>query len=185
MKYRIGICIITIIAIIICWITNAEGKQYYWIVDSTTPIIENEIKMVCDDPKTTLSDHKNINDDHFLMTPQQNEVIDNARQYLGVPYLWGGRTPNGFDCSGLVQYVYGKTGKILPRTTIQQEQCGKLIGIKDAKAGDLYFWGERNHSYHVAIACGNGNYIHAPAPGQNVKYGKIEFFKPDFAIRLN
>ena len=88
----------------------------------------------------------------------------------------GWKAPAGFDCSGLVQYVFAQAGKKLPRVTFQQEYCGKVIVLPAVQAGDLYFWGPPGKSYHVALACGNGKYIHAPAPGQNVKYRDVNFF---------
>ena len=68
---------------------------------------------------------------------QRNAIIKDAKSYLGVKYVWGGTTPKGWDCSGFTQYVYGKNGIKLPRTTIQQRNAGKVISIKDAKPGDL------------------------------------------------
>lgn len=118
------------------------------------------------------------------LTESQNNVVQEAQRYLGVPYVWGGTTPRGFDCSGLVQYVYAKFGKQLPRVTTQQEKCGELIPLNQVQAGDLYFWGLRGQSYHVALACGQGKFIQAPAPGQSVMVSDVQFFKPDFAIHL-
>ena len=88
----------------------------------------------------------------------------------------------GFNCSGLVQYVFAQAGKALPRV---KEHCGKVIAPPTAQEGDLYFWGPAGKSYHVTLACENGKYIHAPAPGQNVKYGDVNFLKPDFAVHID
>ncbi|GBG95261.1 secreted cell wall DL-endopeptidase [Ligilactobacillus salitolerans] len=101
------------------------------------------------------------------------------------PYKYGGTTPAGFDCSGFVQYVFGKKGKSLPRTTTQQENSGTQIPVGQAQAGDLYFWGSKGGSYHVAIALGGGRYVHAPAPGQRVSVGSTAYYKPSFAVRLH
>ncbi len=101
------------------------------------------------------------------------------------PYVWGGTTPAGFDCSGFVQYVFGKKGKSLPRMTTAQENAGTQIPVGQAQAGDLYFWGGRGSSYHVAIALGGGSFVHAPAPGQNVSVGNTHYYTPSFAVRLN
>ncbi|GAA1634364.1 hypothetical protein GCM10009700_21910 [Brevibacterium sanguinis] len=68
---------------------------------------------------------------------QRDKVIEQAKKYVGTKYVWGGTTPNGWDCSGYTQYVYGKAGIDLPRTTSQQRNAGKEISIKDAKPGDL------------------------------------------------
>ena len=108
-----------------------------------------------------------------------------ALKYVGTPYAWGGSSPSGFDCSGLVQYVYKQAGKNLPRTTSQQEYSGTVISVNQAQAGDLIFWGSRGSTYHVAIALGGGQYVHAPAPGQTVKVQSVSSaFMPSFAVRL-
>ena len=61
-------------------------------------------------------------------------------KYIGTPYVWGGTTPDGFDCSGFTQYVFAKVGISLPRVTYAQEFSGTVISINEAKAGDLLFW---------------------------------------------
>lgn len=108
-----------------------------------------------------------------------------AQSFIGVPYVWGGSTPAGFDCSGLVQYVYAQFGKSLPRATTGQEYAGTQISVEEAQPGDLYFWGSRGSTYHVAIALGGGSFVHAPQPGENVKIGSVSSFRPSFAVRLN
>lgn len=102
-------------------------------------------------------------------TENQQALIEETEKYLGVPYVWGGTTPNGFDCSGLVQYVYKKAlGINIPRTTKQQQHIGVEVSLSDIQVGDLIFWGDP--VYHVAIYAGNGYYIHAPTTGDVVKY---------------
>lgn len=93
-------------------------------------------------------------------------IIANAKQYLGVPYVWGGTTPAGFDCSGLVQYVFAANGISLPRTTYEQQAVVTPVSLDALQPGDLVFWGAS--AYHVGIYIGDGQYIHAPAPGQSV-----------------
>lgn len=111
-------------------------------------------------------------------------VIATARQFIGVPYVWGGKNPGGFDCSGLVSYVYGLNGIALPSYTVALESCGTIIPVEQAQAGDLYFWGSIGSTYHVGIASGGGSYIHAPQPGEYVKEATITYFMPSFALRL-
>ena len=117
-------------------------------------------------------------------TGSGNNVVSYAESLIGVPYVYGGTTPSGFDCSGFVQYVYNHFGKSLPRTTTQQENCGTQIPVSQAQPGDLYFWGNRGSAYHVAICVGNGKYIAAPEPGQSVSIGSTQYFQPSFAVRL-
>lgn len=115
-----------------------------------------------------------------------NNVVDVAYQQLGVPYVWGGTTRSGFDCSGLTQYVYKKARGInIGRVTTNQEYAGTKIPVSKAQPGDLLFWGARGSTYHVAIYVGNGNYIHAPEPGQKVKIQSMAWYAPSFAVRVN
>ncbi len=94
-------------------------------------------------------------------------VLDEAFSHLGVPYVWGGTTPSGFDCSGLVQYVYAKAGVSLPRVAQEQYKVGVQVSFEDLEPGDLIY---RSYpSYHIGIYIGNGQYIHAPRTGDVVK----------------
>lgn len=108
-----------------------------------------------------------------------------ATSYLGVPYVWGGTTPNGFDCSGLVQYVYKHALNIdLPRVTYNQQTLGTTVDVdvNDLQLGDLLYWGDP--SYHVAMYLGGGNFIEAPQPGETVKITSLQENTPTFAKRL-
>jgi gamma-D-glutamyl-L-lysine dipeptidyl-peptidase len=80
------------------------------------------------------------------------------RRFLGVPYLWGGKSPKGFDCSGLVQFAYGMHGVALPRDSDQQARCG--VPAEEPEPGDLLFFGHERVT-HVAVALGDGDYVHA------------------------
>lgn len=111
-------------------------------------------------------------------------ITSYALTFLGVPYVWGGTTPSGFDCSGFIQYVYSHFGINLGRTTYTQQYAGTKISVASAQAGDLYFWGSYGSAYHVAIALGGGQYVMAPAPGQNVMTGSVSSYTPSFAVRV-
>ena len=93
-------------------------------------------------------------------------VISEAEQFIGVPYVWGGESPSGFDCSGLMQYVFGAEGVSLPRTAAAQQECGTPVAKGDLQPGDLVFWGDP--AYHVAMYIGNGEIIAAPHTGAYV-----------------
>ena len=112
-------------------------------------------------------------------------IVAEAYKYIGVPYVWGGKDPSGFDCSGFTSYVYKQvTGRDIGGWTVPQESAGAKISVSQAKAGDLLFWGSPGGTYHVAIALGGGQYIHAPQPGESVKVGSVQWFAPDFAVSM-
>ncbi len=99
-------------------------------------------------------------------------VVADAEQYLGVPYQWGGTNPTtGFDCSGLVQHVYGDLGISLPRTSQQQATVGTPVdSVADAQPGDLVFFEpSASGPGHVGIYIGNGQMIDAPHTGTDVR----------------
>ncbi len=108
-------------------------------------------------------------------------VVDQARTYLGVPYVWGGTDPaKGLDCSGLVQTVYEKFGIDLPRVADQQARAGTPVaGLAEAQPGDLLAFGSPVH--HIAIYVGAGKMIEAPRPGLSVRVSDV-YEKPS-AIR--
>ena len=99
-------------------------------------------------------------------------AVDAAQQYLGVPYVWGGESPAGFDCSGLVQYVYGQLGVDLPRTAADQARVGQPVAsLADARPGDLVAF--HDPVDHIGIYAGNGLMVVAPKTGDVVKVQAI------------
>lgn len=111
-------------------------------------------------------------------------IAGNAAKYLGVPYVYGGTSPAGFDCSGLIYYAAKEAGISLPRTSQAQSTLGSYVSVSDLQAGDLVFWGSVGSAYHVGVYIGNGQYIHAPEPGQNVTVQSVAYFAPSFGRRL-
>ncbi len=115
-----------------------------------------------------------IGDDGYAeSTPlsiRSNDVLMRAIGLVGTPYRYGGNSPEGgFDCSGLVQYVYGLQGLKLPRTTSEQHNEGDEIDLDDAEPGDLLFYRFGLFGIdHVAIYLGDGQAVHAPASGRHV-----------------
>lgn len=95
------------------------------------------------------------------IVPSREGIISRANRYLGIPYLWGGTSPKGFDCSGLVKRVFGMEGVVLPRDTDRQALVGDAAEVAAARPGDLLFFGEGEAISHVAIAQGGGRFIHA------------------------
>jgi hypothetical protein len=104
--------------------------------------------------------------------PAGNDVVASAEKYLGVPYVFGGSTPSGLDCSGLVQRAYADLGISLPRIAADQAQVGTAVpSLGQAQPGDILGFGEPAH--HVAIYLGNDRMIAAPEPGDKVKIQSV------------
>ena len=100
-------------------------------------------------------------------------VVDEARKYLGIPYVWGGTNPRtGLDCSGLTQLVFKKFGVELPRVSYQQANAGTPVAsLAQARPGDLLAFGSPVH--HVAIYIGDNKMIEAPRPGKDVRISPV------------
>lgn len=95
------------------------------------------------------------------------DVVNDAKKYLGVPYVWGGESMSGIDCSGLVQAAYRDVGVSLPRVAADQAHSGTPVAsLAQAQPGDLLFFGDP--AYHVAIYLGDNKLIESPEPGKSV-----------------
>jgi peptidoglycan DL-endopeptidase CwlO len=107
-----------------------------------------------------------------------SDVVAEAERFEGTPYVWGGTSPSGFDCSGLVQYAYGQLGVSLPRTSEEQADVGTAVdSLSAAQPGDLVFFagsdGTASSPGHVGIYVGNGQMIDAPHTGTSVQVQSV------------
>lgn len=116
---------------------------------------------------------------------RRQAVVDAADDQLGVPYVYGGTTPAGFDCSGFTRWVFDAAlGIELPRTAAEQSALGQEVSFDELLPGDLLFWGSGSGVYHVAIYAGGGEYVHASTGGGRVMRATFDYFAPTFAKRL-
>jgi len=107
--------------------------------------------------------------------PAAGDAATMAEKYLGTPYVFGGSTPKGFDCSGLVQYVYRRFGVKLPRRAIDQSRTGSRVGMRELRRNDLVFFRTRGSSVsHVGIYLGGGEFIHAPGTGKHIRTDSLD-----------
>lgn len=117
----------------------------------------------------------NDSKDDDLSAKKLDELEEIVQPLLKVPYVLGGTTPNGFDCSGFTSYVFAQMGVTLPRTSDEQFLGGEVVDLEDAKPGDLLFYDALNKGRvsHVAIYLGDDMIVHAN--GDDVRYGKMEY----------
>ncbi|HKK31717.1 MAG TPA: C40 family peptidase [Alphaproteobacteria bacterium] len=112
---------------------------------------------------------------------RQNTIGDRAAaialQQIGTPYRYGGQTPAGFDCSGLVHYAYGRAGKSVPRTTGALWSRAQPVARNELRAGDLLFFSIDGKMQHVGLYVGDGRFAHAPSSGRTVT---VESLSTDF-----
>ena len=105
-----------------------------------------------------------------LPSERYSAAVGIAEKYLGVKYVWGGASPSGFDCSGLVMYVYAQVGVSLPHYTGAQWAMGVPVAYSDLQPGDLVFFDGLGH---VGLYIGGGEFIHAPHTGDVVRIDSL------------
>ena len=105
----------------------------------------------------------------------RDDAASHAQKMLGKPYKYGGASPSGFDCSGLVLYSYKRAGLALPHGTDKQRSLSRPIKLADLRRGDLLFFNQEGKKYgHVAIYVGEGKFVHAPSSGKSVRSDRLD-----------
>ncbi len=110
-------------------------------------------------------------------------VVAKGLQHLGTPYVWGGAKPGGFDCSGLIQYLYGQEGVQIPRVSQDQFRAGRSVPSAQMQPGDLVFFQKNGDVHHAGIYMGGGKFLHAPHTGDVVKISSLSepYYRAQFA----
>ena len=98
-------------------------------------------------------------------------AVDIALRYVGTPYRWGGASPDGFDCSGLVSYVYSRVGVSLPHNAAEQYRYGTPVSRNELQPGDLLFFDRLRHN---GIYVGDGKFVHARKTGRHVGLARLD-----------
>lgn len=160
-------------------------SEFKWSYDSTS--LTNEV--LCIGGKYSIeteTDTSTIGDDtHGSGGAGADKVVNDAKQYLGVPYVWGGaggarggNPRNGMDCSSFVSQVYKDMGINIPAYTVSMEPYGHEISRSQVQTGDMGFYGSHGGSYHICMALNNSTMIYEPAPGQSCKTQSIDSYPP-------
>jgi cell wall-associated NlpC family hydrolase len=104
-----------------------------------------------------------------------DQAASHALKMVGRPYRFGGSSPAGFDCSGLVLYSYRQAGLALPHNTDRQRSAARPVGLADLRRGDLLFFNQEGKKYgHVGIYVGGGKFVHAPSSGKSVRSDRLD-----------
>ncbi len=115
-----------------------------------------------------------INFENEVLTDKAKEILAEADKYLGIKYVYGGSTPEGFDCSGFVKYVYNNCGITLKRVSRDQyANNGTPVSREELQPGDLVFFGSGGYVSHVGIYAGGGQMVHSPTTGKVICYTSI------------
>lgn len=120
--------------------------------------------------------------------PKRDRIIAAAMQMVGTPYVWGGTSRKGVDCSGLIKLIFGENGIDMPRISADQARYGTRTDLKDLRPGDLVAFDNstrNNGADHIAIYAGGGQIIEAPRTGLNVRVRKIGSDEGAYGVSLN
>ena len=145
--------------------SKAQERLYASVVNETQSKLNETLKQI----ESIRNSVPKYTPSRGAAAASSNAVVAYASNFLGTPYLWGGTTPAGFDCSGFTQYVYKHFGINLGRTTKNQIYDGVGVSRDQLQPGDLVFYGKGGVPNHMGIYIGNGMYIHSPRTGDVIK----------------
>ena len=146
------------------------------VLDQPMSMSDRALLLASDINRLTGKSSADAEDDTAASTGSRiQSVLQRALTLLGTPYRWGGTTTDGFDCSGLVGYVFRTTlGIELPRVSRDMARSGKEVDRASLVPGDLVFFGRKGRVDHVGIYLGEGRFVHAPRTGRDVTVSKLD-----------
>ncbi|PLS19675.1 hypothetical protein CVD28_04470 [Bacillus sp. M6-12] len=145
-------------------IVGFEDNQYKLSIEDKTVLVNKSAISFTEPPKRVIKQKVYEKEERATVHNDSvaDRVIDKGYEYLGVPYVWGGTTPNGFDCSGFTQYILASQGVHIPRVASDQARVGMTVDRDKLQKGDLIFFETyKEGPSHVGFYIGNGNFIHA------------------------
>jgi cell wall-associated NlpC family hydrolase len=165
---------------------TCQAEGYTWYRVSPSEWVASAIASVGTSGGSSTGGNSGSGSASLPNSAKVSAVINLAQQQLGKPYVWGGKGPDVFDCSGLMYYVYlNATGINIGGWTVPQESSGTQVSLNALQPGDILFWGPQGATYHDALYIGNNQYIAAPEPGDVVKIQTMsQGFMPSFAVRV-
>lgn len=164
---------------------ECNTTEFKWSYDSTS--LTNEVMCIGGkySIETEVDTSTSGDDSHGSGGAGADKVVNDAKQYLGVPYVWGvaggargGNPRNGMDCSSFVSQVYKDMGINIPAYTVAMEPYGHEISRSQVQTGDMGFYGSHGGSYHICMALNNSTMIYEPEPGQSCKTQSIDSYPP-------
>lgn len=169
-------------------VTGVVTSSTWRVLKNTKPISGRKLPHIAPiNPKTSGGAYKVDNTlvpygKTFINSKQGAQIVATGKKYLGVPYVFGGTTPKGFDCSGFLQYVFKENGFNIPRLADEQYKLGKSAQTSQLQAGDLVFFTTYEPGpSHCGIYVGSGNFMHASSSkGIRVDSLSNEYWRPRF-----